>query len=319
MSASHHGASLPRWIPAVLWSAAIYNLAWGTFVVLFPALPFRWAGMEPPNYPSLVQCLGMVIGVYGIGYAIAARDPVTHWPIVLVGLLGKIFGPIGFVWAVLHGEFPWTAGWTILTNDLAWWLPFAAILLHGAREREFALSEAAGAFIDELGRAQTDSGQTLRSLSDERPTLVLFVRHTGCTFCREALDDLHRHREQWQSRGLQAAVVHMTDWESGRALMNRYGLNDVPQISDPDRRLYRAFALRLGTLNELFGPAVVWRALLGGALFRYGAGAMRGNVLQLSGAFVVYRGAILRAYRNRSTADKPDIAALSCGVEPASV
>ena len=41
--------------------------------------------------------MGMIVGVYGIGYLIAARDPRTHWPIVLVGLLGKVFGPIGFV------------------------------------------------------------------------------------------------------------------------------------------------------------------------------------------------------------------------------
>lgn len=45
----------------VLWAAAIYNLAWGGFVVLYPELPFRWAGMPPPNYPEIWQCLGMVV------------------------------------------------------------------------------------------------------------------------------------------------------------------------------------------------------------------------------------------------------------------
>jgi hypothetical protein len=109
-------------------TAAVYNLVWGAFAVLLPNVPFGWLGIAPPNYPGLWQCIGMIVGVYGIGYGLAAADPVRHWPIVLVGLLGKIFGPIGFVMAAMNGEFPWAAGFTILTNDLIWWVPFAAIL-----------------------------------------------------------------------------------------------------------------------------------------------------------------------------------------------
>jgi hypothetical protein len=118
----------PRWMAVTLWAAAIYNLAWGALVILFPLAPFQWAGMEPPNYPQLWQCIGMIVGVYGVGYAIAARDPLRHWPIVLVGLLGKVFGPIGFVHAAWTGELPWIAGLVNITNDLIWWLPFALIL-----------------------------------------------------------------------------------------------------------------------------------------------------------------------------------------------
>ena len=90
----------------VLWAAAIYNLAWGALLVLFPLVPFRWASMPPPNYPEIWQCLGMVVGVYGVAYALAARDPIRHWPVVLAGLLGKILGPIGFVLAALDGRLP---------------------------------------------------------------------------------------------------------------------------------------------------------------------------------------------------------------------
>ena len=120
----------------VLWAAAIYNLAWGGFVVLYPELPFRWAGMPPPNYPELWQCIGMMVGVFGVGYAIAARDSIRYWPIVLVGLLGKILGPIGFVHAALAGRLPWRVGWTIVSNDLIWWLPFALILRAAWRARK---------------------------------------------------------------------------------------------------------------------------------------------------------------------------------------
>lgn len=114
----------------LLIAAGVYNICWGSFVVLFPLAPFRWIELPPPTYPSIWQCIGMIIAVYGIGYIIASLAPERHWPIVLVGLLGKIFGPIGFVWAASKGELPWIAGWTILTNDLAWWLPFGLVLRH---------------------------------------------------------------------------------------------------------------------------------------------------------------------------------------------
>lgn len=122
-----------NWMRAVLAAAGVYNLAWGVFVVAFPLAYFRWTRMPEPNYPQIWQCLGMVVGVYGLGYLIAARDPVRHWPIVFVGLLGKIFGPVGFLLAAARGEWPWRMGWTILTNDLLWWVPFALILLHAYR------------------------------------------------------------------------------------------------------------------------------------------------------------------------------------------
>lgn len=70
----------------------------------------------------------------GIGYLVAARNPIRHWPIVLVGLLGKILGPIGFVWSAAQGKIDWIFGVNILTNDLIWWVPFTLILLAARRD-----------------------------------------------------------------------------------------------------------------------------------------------------------------------------------------
>ena len=122
----------PRWMFFVLVLAGVYNLAWGAWAVLFPTLSFAYSGMQDPDkplhYPQLWQCIGMMVGVYGVGYAIAASNPVRHWSIILVGLLGKIFGPIGFIHAAWRSSLPWKAGWVIVTNDLIWWLPFVAVL-----------------------------------------------------------------------------------------------------------------------------------------------------------------------------------------------
>ncbi|MBS0657592.1 MAG: alkyl hydroperoxide reductase [Verrucomicrobia bacterium] len=121
----------------ILLAAGLYNILWGAFVVLWPHAIFDWAGMARPNYPELWQCIGMIVGVYGVGYAIAAFDPVRHWPIVLVGFLGKFFGPLGMLHAVWTGALPAAFAWNCLTNDLIWWVPFVLLLRHAWRvERE---------------------------------------------------------------------------------------------------------------------------------------------------------------------------------------
>jgi small multidrug resistance pump len=112
----------------VLRLAGLYNVAWGALVVLFPALFFDWAGLPRPNYLEIWQCVGMIVGVYGLGYWWAASAPSVHWPIVAVGLLGKIFGPIGFVRAYLDGVFNLKFATIIVFNDLIWLVPFLWVL-----------------------------------------------------------------------------------------------------------------------------------------------------------------------------------------------
>ena len=119
----------------ILLAAAGYNIIWGASVVLFPQWFFLLGAMEPPRYPEIWQCVGMIVGVYGLGYGIAAWDPVRHWPIVLVGLLGKILGPIGFIFALVEGTFTLRAALTILTNDLIWWIPFTLLLWQAWKAR----------------------------------------------------------------------------------------------------------------------------------------------------------------------------------------
>jgi ligand-binding SRPBCC domain-containing protein len=125
----------PAWAKWWLRAAGIYNLVWGAVVIAFPNALFDACGIPRLNYPEIWQCVGMIVGVYGIGYLAAAEDSVRHWPIVLVGLLGKVFGPIGFAGALTQGTFPPAFGLTILTNDLIWWVPFTLILWHAFLNR----------------------------------------------------------------------------------------------------------------------------------------------------------------------------------------
>lgn len=293
------------WMKRILLLAGVYNLAWGAFVVLFPTLPFDWLGLEHPRYIQIWQCVGMIVGVYGVGYAIASQSPLRHWPIVLVGLLGKILGPIGFVSAAMEGSLPWAAGWTILSNDLIWWVPFAVILR--ATMLDF-VSESEQAFEARdrmMLKHMSQEGYSLFELSQIRPTLVVFLRHAGCTFCREALHDLSAQRRELEDGGVQLAFVTMSEEPGAQKIFDAYGLGDAPRISDPQCELYRAFDLRRGSWSEMFAPSVWWRGLKAGVFAGNGLGALDGDGFRMPGVFLIRDGRVLRSYRHTSPADRP--------------
>jgi peroxiredoxin len=306
--------STPAWMGWWLRGAAAYNVLWGAWAVLLPGQFWRLVGMDAPNYPFLWQCIGMIVGVYGVGYWIAARDPVRHWPIVLVGLLGKVLGPVGFLDAWLVREMvPARFGVVLLTNDLLWWAPFGMILAHAWR-RGRAAGEREDAVMDvreAMAQARTARGESLLEMSRRGAVLVVFLRHLGCTFCREALADLRARRGEIEGRGVTICLVHMSEDAEAGAFFARYGLGDVARISDPGRGLYRAFELRRGNLWQLFGPSVIARGIAAFVRGGHGVGRLRGDGFQMPGAFVVRDGRIVRAFRHAAASDRPDYCALA--------
>jgi hypothetical protein len=110
------------------YAAALYNLGWGCLVILRPNLLFDLYGLPRPTDTALWQVVGMFVLVYAPAYWWAARRPDRHHHLVLIGFIGKLLGPMGFVWSVLDGRLPLAFFWIILTNDLIWWPAFALYL-----------------------------------------------------------------------------------------------------------------------------------------------------------------------------------------------
>lgn len=314
----HGDETVPAWAHWTLRLAGIYNLLWGTWVVLRPYDLFDLTGIPRPSYVSIWQCVGMIVGVYGVGYLAASRAPLRHWPITLVGFLGKIFGPVGMLsmqWTMRPddpGYLPWS--WLIvnLFNDLIW-LPFFAGILWLA-VRQFAIPAADTLQPLSLHAAIHDCfdtrGRSLAELSRQQPVLLTFLRHSGCTFCREAMHDLADQRAQIEARGVQLAVVQMSSPAAAVNFAQRYGLSDIAIFSDPQARLYRAFQLPRGRFSQLFGKGVWWRGFTAAILNRHGVGKMEGDGFQMPGTFLLHQGKIVRSYRHQTAADRPDYAAV---------
>jgi hypothetical protein len=116
-----------RWMQWIMFAAAVYNLCWGAVISVYPQL-ILFGNESNPFMLILIRCIGMLVGVYGIAYWFAGKDPLRYWPLIMVGFIGKVLGPIGSVYYVATGQLAAGFLWVNAGNDLIWLLPFGWVL-----------------------------------------------------------------------------------------------------------------------------------------------------------------------------------------------
>jgi peroxiredoxin len=161
-----------------------------------------------------------------------------------------------------------------------------------------------------LRNARTQSGVSLMALAEATPVLLMFLRHAGCPFCREALADLARSRADIERAGARVVLVHMRDSRHIERLVARYGLQEVERICDAERQLYRAFGLERGTLRQVLGLRAMVRGVDAAIVRRHGMGRPSADPFQMPGIFLLAEGRVVGRFRHKSAADRPDFLAL---------
>ena len=294
------------WVSPVLWSAAVLDVLLGGLLIVAPGAPLDWAGLAPPVYPELLQGLGVFVLLLGLGHALTARQPQRLRPLVQLALASKWILPLGFAWAAAHGRLPWELGIAPLVFGPPWWIPFGLILRETKRAHRQAQAPPTLPLDMALSLYHDDEGTNLLEASEHRPQFLVFLRHFGCTFCREALADLSTIQERLEAIGTRLVLVHMSSENEACQLFDRHGLHGITAITDPDRVLYRAFALRRGSPTQLLGWSVWKRGFEAGIKQGHGIGWLRGDAAQMPGAFVVSRGHVVAQFIHETAADRPD-------------
>jgi alkyl-hydroperoxide reductase/thiol specific antioxidant family protein len=99
-----------------------------------------------------------------------------------------------------------------------------------------------------------------------RPTVIAFLRHTGCPFAEVTLDRLREAAARAQELRW-VAVSHAPEQATERWCRAVGGADGVSVVSDPSRRAYAAWGLGLTSLGHFLGA----RSLAGvGRLAREG-------------------------------------------------
>lgn len=163
---------------------------------------------------------------------------------------------------------------------------------------------------DLLGHTLTSSGESLAALSEKSPVLLVLLRHEGCTFCRNAMSDIARLRRQIEAAGTRIVLGHMGTAEDFAAFAGRYGLADIAAVVDQQCTLYKGLGLQRGRMLQLIGPRVLWawvKTTLAGHL----PGRIKGDPLQLPGAFLLHHGQVIQSHTYRDASDRPDYVRLA--------
>ena len=161
-------------------------------------------------------------------------------------------------------------------------------------------------FVAALKSMTTQNASTISGMSYQSPVLVIFVRHFGCTFCREALSDIAKLRGELTKEGVKVVFVHLHPETEAAPFFAGYDLGDVERISDPEHKLYDAFELKRATSSAMFDVKVWWRATFGGAVIRHGIGRPNADVMRMPGVFLIQNDTIISAFRHKSMADRPN-------------
>lgn len=305
------------WIRPILFIAFIYSLVWGIAMIWMPEYVFHSASLELPNHMYIWQTLGAIEMVLGISYLIACINPYRHWSPVLIGLGYKLMSTGIFLKSAMATPDLLNLSNYIFIDNLIWVIPFSAILISVYRRSQRADDLQIEAFDDDqisLDMFDTSEGIDLKKMTDSWPTMVIFLRHFGCTFCREALQDIAQQRKAIEAKGIRILLVHMLeDEEEARNQVVTYGenLHNLPLLSDPEGILYKKFKLRRGTLWQLLGGKVLFRGVVAGLVKGNGIGREMGDMMQMPGIFVVYQGEIIKKFVHKSSADRPQYTELA--------
>ncbi len=296
------------WMRVVLVAIGVCSIIMGLTSIIAPHVSIRWAGYDHVQPVEIWQYMGVMIGVFGLAYLIAAINPFRHWVVVFVGFTVKLLAVLGFLCLFFAGLMDTNVVPILLLGSVIW-LPFFALILVGAARQPYrhaGPSWKTPPIDEQLERFTIQEGNSLNGLSQTTPLMLVFLRHFGSPFCRESLAEIALKRQQIEASGLRIVLVHMAPDDVAQRYLSRYQLDDLARVSDPQCELYRAFGLYKGSFSQLFSMRIWWRAFQAAVLSGHGFGRAVGDVFQMPGVFVVHQGRMMGGYRPASVADRPD-------------
>lgn len=165
-----------------------------------------------------------------------------------------------------------------------------------------------------------DEGEEVR-LGDswsERPAAVVFLRHFGCTFCREHAADVQQRYDEIEAAGGTAVAVGLGTPAHAAQFRELSGIEFGLLVAE-DTSLHERAGLTRGNWLRVIGPQIIPRAI---AAMRKGhrAKRTRADMSQLGGTFVIAPGGeIAYAHKASSSADNAPLRDIIAGIERAAL
>jgi hypothetical protein len=149
------------------------------------------------------------------------------------------------------------------------------------------------------------SHRTLRGELGDAPTLVVFLRHLGCIFCREMVKDLRKVIEA--DKGYPPVLFfYQGSVDEGRAFFEQR-FPQARAVADLPRAFYTAAGLQQANTAQLFSPRLMMctlRATAKGNTQRLGR--VIGDPWMMPGVMLLQQGKLLWQHEFLHAGDHPD-------------
>lgn len=123
----------------VLRFVAFFNVGAGLFMLIGYHETYKIIGMNKPDISFPIQLVGILVGLFGVGYYLVAKNPIENRNVLLLGFLSKLLGSCLGTWYVARGSLPLRFVLVYFFADVIYLPPFYLILrrLYAlAKERE---------------------------------------------------------------------------------------------------------------------------------------------------------------------------------------
>ncbi len=126
---------LRPWMRFVLRFAGAFNLLAGAAMILLYHEGYRLLGVPKPQLVLPLQIMGVLVGIFGVGYLLVASRPVENRGILLLGFWSKAISSAFAFWYVAAGQLPLWSVVAVTLSDVVYLPPFYVIWRHLRRFR----------------------------------------------------------------------------------------------------------------------------------------------------------------------------------------
>jgi len=119
---------LKPWMRRLLRFVGGYNLLAGLTMLVFYHEAFKVLGVPKPQLMLPVQLVGILVGLFGVGYLLVARNPIENRNLLTLGFLSKALGSALGVGYVVLGKLPPMFLVVLFFADIMYLPPFWVIM-----------------------------------------------------------------------------------------------------------------------------------------------------------------------------------------------
>jgi small multidrug resistance pump len=119
---------LEPWMTVVLRIAGTFNVLAGLGMVCLYHEGYRIMGLPQPLPVLPVQVMGVLVGLFGVGYHLVASKPVENRNILMLGFLSKAICSLLALVYVLRGPLSFGFAVAVFFADAIYLPPFVVIL-----------------------------------------------------------------------------------------------------------------------------------------------------------------------------------------------